>query len=40
LTLIDSLEIFQAYGNTTDLHVDCETLFKTYAWSCGFGGKS
>jgi len=28
MTLIDSLEIFQAYGNTADLHVDCETLFK------------
>jgi len=28
LTLIDSLENFQAYGNTADLHVDCETLLK------------
>ena len=28
LTLIDSLEIFQAYGNTADLHDDCVTLFK------------
>jgi len=28
LTLIDSLDFFQAYGNTEDLHVDCETLIK------------
>jgi hypothetical protein len=28
LTLIDSLEIFQAYGNTADLHDDWVTLFK------------
>jgi len=28
LTLIDNLEIFQAYGNTADLYVNCETLFK------------
>jgi hypothetical protein len=28
LTLIDSLEIFQAYGNTADLHDDRVTLFK------------
>jgi len=28
LTSIDSLENFQAYGNTADLHDDCVTLFK------------
>jgi hypothetical protein len=28
LTLIDSLEIFQAYGNTADLHDDWVNLFK------------
>jgi uncharacterized SAM-dependent methyltransferase len=28
LTLINNLEMFQAYGKTEDLHVDRETLFK------------
>jgi len=28
LTLIDNLEMFQAYGNITHLHVDYGTFFK------------
>ena len=40
MTLIDNLEIFQAYGNTADLNVDYETLIKLmrgWVWRCELG---